>query len=122
MKLTELDPVLISVKKRPGVGIRFQCPLCKDTQIAVLFLNALDGFPSVPDDKEACGNNGGKRWSRSGLTFEDMSLHPSIDATTKRGSYPEGAEGDVQFAAANRPCTEGGSNHWHGYLLHGEIS
>lgn len=106
MRLTELNPILIKYKGRRGVGVRFYCPVCRGCQIAVLFLNPLDGGPSVPNDPEALGNNGGCRWARSGMTFEDMTLSPSVDVSK----------------AGSPPCTEGGPSHWHGFMTDGEIS
>jgi hypothetical protein len=122
MKLTDLDPVWIEQKYgKYGriVGIRFKCPKCKGTQIAVQFLNPPDGGQPQPPDEKVCGNNDGKRWARSGLTFDDITLSPSVDASiVKRENYKT----DEGFEAARRSCTEGGSSHWHGFLQHGQVT
>ena len=101
MKLTDLDPQWIlwdakgwtHEKNLRRVGVRFDCPHCKNTQICVLFLNSVDGHPSAPNDDKIPGNSGGNRWARSGLEFVDMSLSPRIDAP----------------------------GHWHGFVTGGEV-
>lgn len=122
MKLLDLQPQWIYQKYGAYgriVGVRFQCPKCRGCQIAVLFLNPPDGGPSQPPDENFCGNHGGRRWARSGLEFNELSISPSIDASiVLRQNYKT----DEGFEAARRSCTEGGSSHWHGFLTHGEIS
>jgi len=93
LRLTELSPEWIKYKGAPDVGIRFLCPHCRATNIAILFLNPPSGGKSVPKGSEAPGENWGNRWARSGMTFEDMTLSPSINA----------------------------AKHWHGFVLHGEV-
>lgn len=95
MRLTDLDPHWLKHDGRPDVGIRFRCPCCKDMWLQVLFLNPMDGGSSVADDDDIQANNSGNRWARSGMSFDDMTLSPSIDAS------------DV--------------GHWHGWLVDGEI-
>lgn len=88
----------------------------------VLFMNPLDHQPPLKNDDKTVANNRGQRWARSGMTFEEMSLHPSIDASkVNRADYTDGADGDIAYAKACRPCTIGGSQHWHGYVLHGQL-
>lgn len=98
MRLTDLDPrwcvdadIVIggSVKHfdgRHGMGITFDCPCCKRVRLAVWFDKPIDG--GVPTDDA-------KLWSRSGETFETLTLSPSIDAS-KHG-------------------------HWHGFIRNGAI-
>lgn len=96
MRLTDFAPEWIMQKKARVVGVRFSCPHCRETQLSVLFLNPPDGGPSQPEDAEFPGNNWGHRWARSGLTFDDLTLHPSIDAS-------------------------GSGGHWHGHVIDGEL-
>lgn len=83
MRLTELDPVWLKTPGRAGLGITFDCPYCRKFPLTVLFLNPLDGGPSMPDDPNTVGNNAGRRWARSGMDFESLSIHPSIDQPHK---------------------------------------
>lgn len=99
MKLSELHPkwgvdadIVIGGKNvhdpnRTGMGITFDCPCCKTTRLGVFFANPVDG-KSPTDDAELL-------WTRSGTTFEDLSLSPSIDVS-KHG-------------------------HWHGFIRDGQI-
>lgn len=77
MKLAELNPETIKYKGCKGFGVIFDCPHC-DCRLPVLYLNTMNGSPSVPDDPATLGNNSGFRWSRSGLTWEDLTLSPSL--------------------------------------------
>lgn len=95
MRLTELNPQWIMQRHKRVVGVRFQCPCCRETQICILFLNPPDGGPSQQNDETFCGNNWGNRWARSGLSFEDLTLSPSVDASS--------------------------TGHWHGHLTNGEV-
>jgi hypothetical protein len=97
MRLAELEPEWIYQKYGHYgriVGVRFRCPHCKETWLPVLFLNAPDSGPSQPDDEKFQGNHGGKRWARSGLTFEDLTLSPSLEVP----------------------------DHWHGHVQHGNVT
>lgn len=112
MRLTDLAPEWISLsptkmkRTQPGVGVSFHCPACLEDghhhRIGVLFLNTLDSAPSVPavDGLAYSGeeiedyNNEGNRWARSGLTFEDLTLSPSLEL----------------------------DGHWHGVISCGEVS
>lgn len=112
------DPKWVYEKNLRTIGVRFQCPSCRSTQISVLFLNPPDNYPSAPNDNSIPGNNGGKRWARSGLKFEDLTLTPSVDASqVRRESY----ETDEAFIFANRLCLDGGARHWHGFIRDGEV-
>lgn len=95
MKLTDFSPEWIHQRGKRVVGVRFQCPCCRNTQICILFLNPPDGGPQQPNDDQFVGNNWGNRWARSGLTFDDLSLSPSVDASS--------------------------TGHWHGHLIDGEL-
>jgi len=88
MRLVDLEPVWIERRGRV-VGIRFTCPINdgigphrEGHQVAVLFVNPVDGGAAHSDDPNCLGNNKGNRWSRTGNTFETLTLSPSIDCTT----------------------------------------
>jgi hypothetical protein len=80
MRLTDLSPSWLKVDGFEGVGIKFLCPCCRKSAVYVLFLNTLSGVPSISKGVEVKGQNWGNRWSRSGMTFEDLSLSPDVDA------------------------------------------
>lgn len=84
----EYDEQLKTAPKRHGMGISFLCPHCKEARLAVMFENPVDGFrpPYVKQNL----------WKRSGESFENMTLTPSIDASE---------------------C-----GHWHGHITNGQIS
>lgn len=104
MKLTELSPrwaldadiVVVGGgppmhdENRTGMALTFECPCCRGTEratrLAVFFRNPIDGKPPSDDHK---------LWERTGTTFEDLTLSPSIDAS--------------------------GVGHWHGFIQVGEI-
>ena len=83
MKLTDLNPHFIGsggegvydkdgnpVPERHGVGIVFDCPCGGDCHAMYIpFTNPLDGGP--PRDAKTT-------WNRTGTTFDDLSLTPSI--------------------------------------------
>jgi len=106
--LTTLNPKWInSMDGRSGVGIRFRCPCCDGRCVlAVLFINPLDGGPAVPAGTSIMGENQGRRWSRTGETFETLTTTPSIDASSP--SYDEDGK-EVPD-----------SKHWHGFIADGE--
>lgn len=100
MKLIELNPEWVGnggesvtdangnpVPRREGVAVDFDCPCGCDQRLCVVFANPLDGGPSV--------HPGPPRWTRTGETFEDLDLKPSI-------------------------LRIGGCG-WHGYINNGEI-
>lgn len=100
MKLTELNPrwgidadIVISGTEihdpdRHGMAVTFDCPHCAGAvRLAVWIANPIDGKP--PTDSATY------LWQRTGESFEDLSLSPSIDAS-KHG-------------------------HWHGFITNGEI-
>jgi hypothetical protein len=85
-------PSYDSASPRKGMGMTFLCPTHLDHRLGVYFDNPVDGLP--PQDKV----HGIKYlWTRTGNTFEDMTVNPSINA-----------HGEV------REC-------WHGYITNGEI-
>ena len=73
---------------RYGMAISFDCPCCAGvTRLAVWFANPIDGLPPTDDAKNL--------WTRTGETFGDLTLTPSIDAS-KVG-------------------------HWHGHITNGDV-
>ena len=96
MRLTELRPKFFvdTHEGRQGLGVNFDCPHCvprmleERQRISIPFANPLDGGRPPAWARVA--------WQRSGETFEDLTLTPSID-----------------FKHAN-----GG---WHGFITNGEM-
>jgi len=86
--LIDQEPVWVHSPARIGVGVSFLCPCRKmglgdhQHRLTVLFLNPLAGAKPLEDDTTLAGNNGGYRWARSGLTFEDLHLSPNVDAAS----------------------------------------
>lgn len=98
MRLTDLQPLLINIGTRTGVGLAFNCPKCggdSDRQycggVFVHFENPIDGGPAP--------ETSAPRWTRTGDTFETMTLRPSI----------------------LKPESKAGCG-WHGYVTDGEVS
>lgn len=99
MRLVDLDPrwccdadiVIGGVNQhhegRTGMAITFDCPHCRTERLAVWFANPVDGLPPTDDATHL--------WQRSGATFEDLTLTPSIDASEL--------------------------GHWHGFIKNGNI-
>lgn len=116
MKLVDLDPSWITKGGRV-IGVRFICPNNdgpgphpEGHSVCVLFANPPDGGHAHPDDPSCPGNNGGNRWMRTGIDFEDMTLAPSVDCT--RG------ENCPRYDHTN--C--GHTACWHGNVNNGELS
>lgn len=83
--------------ERVGVGVQFDCPCGCDSPCFVPFANPLDGCEPIHTGK----NNG---WQRTGDTFENLTLTPSILRT--RWTDSKGNE---------HGCG------WHGFIRNGEI-
>lgn len=103
--LRALDPAWIEIGGRV-VGVRFSCPVCSSWganlvgahMVGALFANPPDGGAAQPDDERAHANHSGRRWSRSGSTFDDLTISPSIDLTRT-------APGE-----------------WHGFVVAGQVT
>lgn len=93
MKLTDLDPHwMITTDGRQGMGVNFECPHCDgDQRLGVWFSNPLDG-----GEPASAEHGPAPRWKRTGDSFENMTLTPSIDASN--------------------------SGHWHGFITNGEVT
>lgn len=104
MRLTELNPRWFTFAN-PGegvhifIGLTFICPHCRTQRLGVRFNPPIDpdgwtkkfGITWPVDDKT---------WSRTGDTFETLTLSPSIDASRA-----------IAF-----------ENHWHGFITNGEVT
>lgn len=115
MRFSELDPTWIERAGRV-VGVRFVCPMYAGAgphhsahAICVLFANPPDGGAPWPADAQCPGDNDGKRWTRAGETFADLSLSPSIDCTT--------AARCLQAEHSKCPHTYC----WHGHITSGQV-
>ncbi len=84
MKLTDLNPGWVGaggdgitdgkgnpVPSRYGVGISFDCPCGCEDRVYVGFSNPLDGGEAHKSEKQPV-------WGRTGETFEELTLTPSI--------------------------------------------
>lgn len=101
MRLTELSPSWLTGKvgdedggKRGYIGISFVCPHClgneRPRRLAVLFDPPIDDGCSW-----LCVPLSDLRWERTGETFDDLTLSPSIDTSA--------------------------SGHWHGFITNGDV-
>jgi len=103
MRLTELNPSFYDaggegitdsntgepVPRREGIGMVFDCPCGCDVRAYVEFENPIsEGKPRI---------GGGAKWKRTGMSFRDITLTPSI----------------------YRPLPHGCG--WHGYITAGEV-
>lgn len=113
MKLLELNPRWFAEEGRHGQGLTFECPHCvgkpNGVRIGAAFVPTLDGGPVIgldpqhlwpalwppPDGPSVTTVPPGIHWQRSGDTFENLTLSPSIDASA--------------------------SGHWHGFVSNGEV-
>lgn len=107
MKLLKLDPRWCIgsspshySSERYGMGLSFDCPVHLNHRIAVMFANPLDGLPPC-----AVAHY---RWQRTGETFSNLTLGPSIDASGNKADIGDNV-GMIQT-----PC-------WHGFIQNGEI-
>ena len=96
MQLTELDPRWMTIPGRHGLGMSFYCPHCQNARIPIWFKNPIDGGPPITKEQAKIGEDQTLYlWARSGDTFEDITLSPSVDVSEWR--------------------------HWHGFIRNGEI-
>lgn len=81
---------------RSGMGMTFRCPHCAE-RLSVFFANPIDGGTpaDLPPRLDPTGNpTPAPLWSRTGESFETLTLQPSVDA----------------------------AGHWHGFITAGEIT
>lgn len=100
MRLSDLNPSFFTEwsppdqPQRSGCGVIFDCPHCvaagkpvgEREILSVPFANPIDGGPAMSTRKVL--------WQRTGDTFENLTLAPSVDAS--------------------------GFGHWHGFIINGE--
>jgi hypothetical protein len=90
-RLTDLDPRFVTDEGR-RVGVSFRCPKCSGHRVAVNVDPPFDAGPTSP-----------KPWRRSGDTFEDLTLQPSI-------------------VAHRSDLTGQGVECWHGFITNGQAT
>lgn len=103
MKLTQLNPRWVGaggegsydkdhnpVPERHGVAITLDCPCGCEHPLCVMFTNPIDGGAKI---------DGRNTWQRTGDTFDNLTLTPSIQRV---------------------PINEGYCS-WHGFITNGEI-
>lgn len=103
--LVDLEPEWIERDGRV-VGVMFSCPTCSrwganlqgTHSVGVLFANPPDGGPPTPNSEDVIANYSGRRWMRSGTTFADLSIMPSID------------------------LSRGRPGEWHGFVVAGRVT
>lgn len=90
MKFTDLNPNWVGAggpgifrsdgspsPKREGVGVTFDCPCGCDVRTYIPFANPLDGGAALKTEHAT--------WQRTGETFENLTLKPSIRRTPAKG-------------------------------------
>lgn len=131
MRLTELTPRWFGIshkqqwnKEGPDVyfGLSFLCPCCMKNRFAVTFKPFIDtgnladsvqwAWPGAPNP-----NTGEVKqvsfWSRTGDTFDTLTLQPSVNCTVEYPALP---------AFENEPAKPARTEqHWHGYITNGEV-
>lgn len=98
MKLTDLDPRYYTARENSQpIGITFECPCKPDCPSRLAVAIHMDGTNFDPDPSNPQQFEAGETiWTvASGDSFENLSLTPSIDASS--------------------------SGHWHGLITEGEI-
>jgi Family of unknown function (DUF6527) len=108
-RLTDLDPHWWGESGRV-LGLSFLCPHCRTCRLGIAFANPVDGglpSPIVADVMPASLKDHlhthrtfdvppGYLWQRTGDTFEQLTLSPSIDASK--------------------------AGHWHGVVTNSEVT
>lgn len=105
MRLTELDPRWLRIGDAPDgwkCGVSFLCPHCRDIRLAAWFdVPVRIGSPLTPDEASVWRRLAETRlagrvlWTRSGESFETLTLSPSIDCSP---------------------------DHWHGFITNGNVT
>lgn len=102
MKLVDMNPSWYSDRGGHGQGLLFDCPVHGgEHKIGVPFENPIDGGPKT---RRGQGKNGDKWWTRTGETFETLTLTPSLHMK----------DGDPDDPAS--------PTHWHGFVTNGSIT
>lgn len=79
------------VRARKGIGLTFNCPCGCLVRGFVSFTNPLDGGPAVELERP--------HWDRTGETFKNLTLSPSIHRVKEKGG-----------------CG------WHGFITNGNVT
>ncbi len=99
MLLVDLDPQWITAGEQLGIdGITFWCPHCRLIRLGVWFrVPVVDAKHMVfqPDWIGYMSNHVGPYWDRQGVTFDKLTLKPTVDASRL--------------------------GHWHGWIRDGEV-
>lgn len=119
MKLTDLDPVWLGLEG-DHVGIMFRCPHCRETWLSCFWVGMPIWGEEIAAPRSWSGQFGyirealdrlklegieenavvpcsaGLAWNRTGDTFDNLTLTPSLDASA--------------------------SGHWHGFITNGAIT
>lgn len=96
MRLSELNPrwvMPLRFSVQLPTGISFDCPCCRSRRLSVAFRNPIDPERLLAATAWRASE---PAWDRSGETFENLTLLPSIDFS--------------------------GTGHWHGHITAGEIT
>ncbi len=95
MKLRDLEPRYFGLEDGgPTVGLTFLCPHCLKERLGVSFHER--GKEAIQDSYiHAHSPQTNHIWLKTGISFDDITLEPSVDASS--------------------------SGHWHGFILNGEI-
>ena len=111
MRLIDLNPRWFGLPPAIRQGITFDCPHCRTTRLAVPFVNPIDGsapislepkilWPLLQPRPDAAPGQvtvpPGFHWTRTGDTFDVLTLSPSVDASK--------------------------SGHWHGHIMSGGVT
>ncbi len=100
-KLTDCSPHWIS----RGAGIGFDPPGATG-HVAVFFANPLPGATDTGPTEPPYN----LRWTRTGDTFDTLTLTPSIDAF------------EAELDGEGRPTGRRSSTIWHGFVTNGEVT
>jgi hypothetical protein len=95
MRLIDLDPRwYVFEAGGPRVGLTFECPHCRSERLGVTFHHR--GHEAIEDAYIAAKHPTAHVWTLEGDSFENLTLSPSVDASS--------------------------SGHWHGFVTNGEIT
>jgi len=95
VKLKDLEPRYFGLDDTGRtVGLTFLCPHCLKERLGVFFHER--GQEAVQDSYIKAHSPGTNHiWTKTGMSFDNLTLEPSIDASA--------------------------TGHWHGFILNGEI-
>jgi hypothetical protein len=103
--LTEANAAWIRHGDRVGVGVSFDAPN-GGGRISVFFANPIDGGQSCGPTQPPYE----KKWTRTGNTFADLSLTPSVDAF------------EAELDGRGQPTGRRVRTIWHGIVANGKLT